>query len=935
MQAQHSPFHHALFHPSNAVTQSLISISDASHFYTRWVNAEAGRAEKVAALAQLSLSQSPFSVLLQNETDSGMPLPRAMRRLRNLIVCTLIARDLSGAADLEEVVSTMTGFADFAVQTHLASLMEEMIALHGTPIGEDSGLPQELIVLGMGKLGGGELNVSSDIDLIFVYGEDGDTQIDHPSQRTLSNHEFFVRLGKKLITAIDEITEDGFTFRVDMALRPNGASGPLVASLNMVETYLVTQGREWERYAWCKARAMTGRLLDIVALENISRPFVFRRYLDFGTIDAMRLMHGQIRAEVRRQESLHPDRSNNVKLGRGGIREIEFLAQVFQLIRGGLDPALRDRSTRRTLRTLVDKKLLTADDVAQLLEAYEFLRNLEHRLQYLDDAQTHTLPASETECLIIAQAMGFSDTATLLHELEKRRVLVAAQFDAIFNDKQNGKNANADEDCDLCELSDRDSPEAIASVLTALGFSDIDQNTHRLATTWQSSRIQSLPEISRNRFTALINMALPIIGKLSAATNMTDGTTHLTTLGRLLDFLETIARRAAYLALLTEYPHTLIRVIRMIGASDWAAKFLTRHPILLDELLDSRSLNTVPDWPVFAQDCRRQMDAIAGDTERQLDLLRELHHVQLFRLLAQDLEGTLSVEVLADYLSLLADIVVATTIQSVWQTFPNRHREVPKFAVIAYGKLGGKELSYASDLDVVFLYDDDDQDAPALYSKLAQRFITWMTSHTSAGILFDIDIALRPDGASGLLVSPFSTFEKYQRQSAWLWEHQALSRARFCSGDSVLGERFEALRVDVLRQVRDPVKLQREVREMRQKMRDANRNRSDLFDLKHDAGGMIDIEFLVQFLVLQHSASHPELTADIGNIALLKLCATLELIDATLANEVANAYRHFRKLQHQRRLQGDERARVSPEWVAAETASVKRLLATVFVESVN
>ncbi|MQR01602.1 bifunctional [glutamate--ammonia ligase]-adenylyl-L-tyrosine phosphorylase/[glutamate--ammonia-ligase] adenylyltransferase [Glaciimonas soli] len=918
------------------VTPSLISSSAASHYYTHWVNAENHRAEKIAVLAQLSLTHAPFAQLLQSETDSGMPLPRAMRRLRNLIVCTLIERDLKGQADLEEVVATMTAFADFAVQTHLAALMSDMVALHGTPIGEESGQPQELIVLGMGKLGGGELNVSSDIDLIFVYAEEGDTQTSNAGQRALSNHEFFIRLGKKLIAAISEITEDGFTFRVDMALRPNGASGPLVANMNMVENYLVTQGREWERYAWCKARAMTGRTEDIALLENICRPFVFRRYLDFGSIDAMRSMHAQIRAEVTRQEALHPDRNNNVKLGRGGIREIEFLAQVFQLIRGGRDHDLRDRSTRKTLRTLAEKNLLTADVVAQLLEAYDFLRNLEHRLQYLNDAQTHTLPSIEAERLIIAQAMGYQDVATLLDELEKRRVLVATQFDAIFSDKQekseNPHSTGSDTDKKETQiiLSDTDPLEIITGRLTILGFSEAEDSARRLHSTWNSSRIQSLPEISRSRFATLINVALPIIGKLSEVNANSQFASQLTTLGRLLDFLETIARRAAYLALLAEYPHTLLRVIRMIGASDWAAKFLTHHPILLDELLDSRTLNAAPDWPTFTQDCQRQLDSVAGDTERQLDVLRECHHAQLFRLLAQDLEGKLSVETLADYLSILADILVSITIPAVWHTINNRHREIPHFAVIAYGKLGGKELSYASDLDIVFLYDDDDQEAPGLYSKLAQRFITWMTSHTPAGILFDIDIALRPDGASGLLVSSFATFEKYQRNSAWLWEHQALTRARFCAGDAQIGERFEALREDVLRQVRDPEKLQKEVMDMRQKMRDANPNRSDLFDLKHDAGGMIDIEFLVQFLILRYAATHPQLTADIGNIALLKLCGDLGLIDAALAGEVANAYRHFRKLQHQRRLQGDERARVASELVAAETVTVKRLLDTVF-----
>lgn len=854
-----------------------------------------------------------------------------MRRLRNLLVCTLIERDLGGVADLDEVVSAVTAFAEFAVQTHLAALTADMEALHGVPHGEESGQPLELIVLGMGKLGGCELNVSSDIDLIFVYPEDGDTVTAGAGRRSLSNHEFFTRLGKKLIGALSEITEDGFTFRVDMALRPNGASGPLVASFNMVETYLVTQGREWERYAWCKARALTGRAEDIAALENISRPFVFKRYLDYGSIDAMRSMHAQIRTEVKRLEVLHPERSNNVKLGRGGIREIEFLAQVFQLIRGGRDAELRDRSTRATLHTLANKNLLDAAVVRKLLDAYEFLRNLEHRLQYLDDAQTHTFPTNDADCLIIAQAMGFADVPGLMQVLEQHRTLVDAQFADIFDDKQRDSSQQDWDEADnvLHTLSETDTRETIAIVLTHCGFSDVSAAAQRLATTWQSTRVQNLPVTSRTRLLALVNAALPVVAAIPEPER------HLPTLNRLLDFLEAIARRAAYLALLTEYPATLHRLIRMISASDWAAKYLTQHPILLDELLDPRSLNAAPDWPAFALDCRRQLETAAGDTERQMDILREMHHAQQFRLLAQDLEGVLSIEALADHLSSLADALVAATVQAIWNMMPGRHRETPLFTVIAYGKLGGKELGYVSDLDVVFLYDDVDQDGPALYAKLAQRFITWMTSHTPAGILFDIDIALRPDGASGLLVSSFGKFEKYQRESAWLWEHQALTRARYCAGDSAIGEHFETLRVEVLRQVRDPVLLQREVQDMRQKMRDAHPNRSDRFDLKHDAGGMIDIEFLVQFLILRHAADYPQLTADIGNIALLKLCGELGLIDAALANAVADAYRTFRKLQHQGRLQGEERARVVHSRIAQEISMVTQLWAAVFIVSAD
>ena len=847
-----------------------------------------------------------------------MPLARAMRRLRNLVVCHLIDRDLGGRADLDEVLRTISEFADFAVQTHVAALNAEMIAAHGTPIGNESGETQELIVLGMGKLGGWELNVSSDIDLIFVYPENGETRTDSPEQRPLSNHEFFVRLGKKLIGALSEITEDGFTFRVDMALRPNGASGPLAASFGMVEEYLIVQGREWERYAWVKARAMTGRPEDIAALEQIVRPFVYRRYLDFGAIEALRNMHAQIRAEVIRQETRHPGRTNNVKLGRGGIREVEFLAQVFQLIRGGRDASLRDRSTRRTLATLVEKNLLSAEEVAQLLEAYTFLRNLEHRLQYLDDAQTHTLPPNPDDRLTVAKMMGFTDVEAMLEELDAHRAVVASQFDAMFSDKRSGQaQPEAAEAPAHVALSDADSRDVIETGLAALGFDDAPAAAQRLLATWQSPKLSSLPESSRAKLQALVNAALPQIAALTDARSAT--------LGRLLDFFEAIARRAAYLALLTEYPHTLGRVIRMMNASDWAAKYLTRHPILLDELLEDRTLNAAPEWPAFALEVQRQLDAADGDTEHQMNVLRDLHHAQLFRLLAQDLEGTLTVERLADHLSALADILVDATIHAVWKTIHNRHRETPKFAVVAYGKLGGKELGYASDLDVIFLYDDEDQEAPALYAKLAQRFITWMTSHTPAGILFDIDIALRPDGASGLLVSRLSSFEKYQTGSAWVWEHQALTRARFCAGDAAIGARFEAIREAVLRQPRDENKLREEVRAMRRKMHEAHPNRSTQFDLKHDAGGMIDIEFIVQYLVLLHSSRYQQLTADIGNIALLKLCGDLGLIDAGLAVQVADAYRMFRKLQHQIRLQGSDRARVDMERVGMQAACVRAL----------
>ncbi len=901
----------------------------ASRFYQRWLSAGPERAAQVKLLAQSPLAALDFALLLAKESGASLPLPRAMRRLRNLIVASLIRRDLEGRADLSEVLDTMTAFADFAIQTHVQALMQDMVQAHGTPVGHESGQTQELMVLAMGKLGGGELNVSSDVDLIFVYPEDGDTVIGEATQRPLSNHEFFIRLGKKLVAALSEITEDGFTFRVDMALRPNGSSGALAASLSMVERYLIVQGREWERYAWVKARAVTGKAADIAALDAIVRPFVFRRYLDFGIIDAIRSMHGQIRAEVNRQERLHPDRSNNVKLGRGGIREIEFLAQVFQLIRGGRDASLRARSTRATLRTLADKMLLAPAVVEQLLASYTFLRNLEHRLQYLDDAQTHTLPANEEDCLAVARMMGLPDTDTLRARLEEHRVFAASQFDAIFSSRSPAATAEGKIDPDSSNAcADTDNREAIEAHFSTLGFSSPASAAGRLLATWQAPRLQSLPEASRVRLVALVNAALPLI---AACPQQANSAHDVATLGRLLDFFEAIARRASYLSLLTEYPHTLERVVRMMAASSWAAKFLTMHPILLDELLDERIRHTAPDPVALAADLEQQLGAAVGDTERQMDILREVHHAQLFHLLAQDLAGELTVERLADYLSALADTIVAAALRAVWQTIATRHRDVPKFAVIAYGKLGGKELGYVSDLDVVFLFDDDDPEAPALYAKLAQRFITWMTSHTSAGILFDIDIALRPDGASGMLVSSVGAFERYQTNSAWVWEHQALTRARFCAGDLAIGERFGQIRETLLRQERpDAGQLKKEVLDMRKKMLDANSRPTRLFDLKQDAGGMIDIEFIVQFLVLQYAARYPQLTANVGNIALLKLCGELGLIDAGQAASVADAYRALRKLQHQLRLQGQDQARVEPAKVRPHADNVRRLWRAIF-----
>jgi glutamate-ammonia-ligase adenylyltransferase len=904
-------------------TYAQLTHTNTSRFFSRWAHVDPQRLEQINTLTELSLTPATFGRFLQKEIDflshSGstlaVSLPHALRRLRNCVVCTLIEKDLTGKADLNEVVTVMSNFADFAIQTALTELTREMQAQFGIPIANDTGEIQELIVLGMGKLGGLELNISSDIDLIFVYAEDGETKTIE-GQKCLSNHEFFSRLGKKLITALSEIGEDGFTFRVDMALRPNGASGPLVASFNMLENYLVAQGREWERYAWVKARAVTGIPSQITQLEKIVQPFVYRRYLDFSVIDALRAMHSQIRAEVIRQETLHPERANNVKLGRGGIREIEFITQVFQLIRGGREPLLRNRSTRETLIILSNLTILAPKITKQLVDSYTFLRNLEHRLQYLDDAQTHTMPSIAADGEIVAQMMGYTDLAELTAELTKHRHFVAHQFDIIFGAKDVESPENA------VNFNEADNLEVLLPHLNNLTFQNASNAVEIITNSFQSPRLRSLPEISKNKCTLLIGRALTMIAALPDQ--------HCETLQRLLDLIEAIVRRTAYLSLLIEYPQSLERLIRMMHSSDWAARYLIRHPILLDELLDTATLHQQPDWKNFAEELEQQLIQHIDDTECQLETLREMHHAQLFRLLAQDLEGMLTVEHLADQLSQLADIMVAATVKAVWRTITQRHREVPLFSVVAYGKLGGKELGYASDLDVVFLYDDDDSEAPANYAKLAQRFITWMTSHTPAGILFDIDVALRPDGASGLMVSSIAAFERYQTQSAWSWEHQALTRARCCTGPAELVEKFDALRERILCIERDPEILKQDVLQMRQKMRESQVVRPEYFDLKHSPGGMIDIEFMVQYLVLRYAHRYPQLCANYGNIALLNTCGDLGLINANAAHQVADIYRHWRKLQHMLRLQGNEQARMDVDKAAQEAEQVCALWSDLF-----
>jgi glutamate-ammonia-ligase adenylyltransferase len=841
----------------------------------------------------------------------------ALRRARRLLVMAIAERDVRQQAPLQEVCGAISEWARLSIGIALRHAAAELAAVHGRPL-DGFGRPQDLLVIGMGKLGGDELNVSSDVDLVFVCRDGGEAR-GGPGPR-LSAGDFFHRVARRLCGLLGDVTEDGFVFRVDTRLRPNGDSGPLVVTLPMLEQYFFDQGREWERFAWLKARVITdsglagpqARRDDETHLAGIVQPFVYRRYLDFAAFGALRGVHAMIRAEADRRSLRRDSRDGgglDVKLGRGGIREVEFSTQLFQIVRGGRDPQLRDPRTLQTLVTLAQRRLLEPAVAVRLSQAYVLLRRIEHALQYQEDAQTHRLADDPAVRARIAGMLGMSPQA-FDETLSSALATVEQMFDSLLADPAEAVGA-------------RSAPADGALALD-------DAGRARVAALREGRRYRMARPDAQRCIDALLQQALR---DGAAAGGRAPGdadppVADAAWIGRLADLLETVAGRPAYLALLEQFPGAFRRLLRMIGQAKWAADYLLHHPVVLDELLDGQILEPADyaDWE------RRLRITLAStshgdepDVERQMDLLREGHHAQVFRLLAQDLAGRLTVERLSDHLSELADRVLWMVLDSAWRQVRQRHRDRPAFAVIAYGKLGGKELGYASDLDLVFVFDDEDERAPALYAQFAQRLAAWLSTRTAAGLLFEIDLRLRPNGSAGLLVSSLQAFEGYQRESAWLWEHQALTRARFAAGDVTLGARFETLRRDILSAEREPAALAAEVVAMRRRMLDGHPNRSALFDLKHDPGGMVDVEFVVQYLVLAHAARHPELLDNVGNIALLGRAARAGLIDADDAADCARAYREFRRLQHGLRLNDARYARVEPASVAPMRDAVRRL----------
>ncbi len=805
---------------------------------------------------------------------------RDIRRIRQYLMAHMIVRDLNGLADLNEVLETTTALAEAAISAAADFYHAELVKIYGTPR-DAQGQPQQLIVVGMGKLGGHELNVSSDVDLIFAYEQEGATD----GEKTISNQDFFTRLGKKLIAALDEITAEGFVFRVDMRLRPFGSEGALVCNLDALEDYYQNYGREWERYAWIKGRVVYG---PADALDRLIRPFVFRKYLDFNAYASMRDLKRQIQRDVVQRRM-----SDNIKLGRGGIREVEFIAQVFQLIRGGKLPDLQIKPTLDVLTRLAEREILPAEDVAALQESYIYLRNLEHRLMYIDDQQTQDLPDSETYRRYLLAMLDHADWDSFMLELNRHRDRVQYFFDDTFKSEQ-----NQDMQQEAAIWQDTISREEGEQWLRQQGYT-------RPADMWQllqhartSQKFQQLPEQSRRR----LDQLMPLL--LREAVHQ-QNTTPDTALIRTLDLLESICRRASYLALLAEFPDALALVVKLCAASPWIAQYVSAHPVLLDELLNKQSLFKRLDAVQLKAELTQHMAHLTGDVEAQMDAMRHFKHANILKIAAQDLMTALSLEAISDDLSALAEVILQVSLQTVWQNLPLKHKETPQFAVIGYGKLGGKELGYLSDLDIIFLYDDDAEQAQEVYAKYAQRLITWLNLLTNAGLLYETDLQLRPDGSSGLLVSSVRAFDEYQKNKAWVWEHQAITRARFVAGDASIGEQFERIRLEVMQSRRQPEAIRPQIVEMRQKMRDAHRFNAAVFDLKQEAGGIIDVEFIVQYLVLLHAADYTELTDNAGNIALLGKLARNGLIDRALAEQVQQAYRQYRAWIHASKLQGE------------------------------
>jgi glutamate-ammonia-ligase adenylyltransferase len=833
-----------------------------------------------------------------------------LRRLRNRAMIRIIWRDFNRLADTQATMGELSALARSCIQAsldyHFASLAKRL----GVPR-DARGEQQGMLVLGMGKLGAGELNLSSDIDLIFSYPSAGETD----GEKQLSNHEFFARLGQRIIKSLDALTADGFVFRVDMRLRPYGQSGALVSSFDALEDYYQTQGREWERYAMIKARIVASNAPAgaEAQLMSILRSFTFRRYVDFSAIDALRNLKQMIRREVQRR-----GKHDDVKLGAGGIREIEFVAQAFQLIRGGRDLELQDNRILRILPLLRELGCLPEGVDSALVSAYLFLRDTEHAIQGFQDRQTQALPTSDTEKARLAYVMGYDSWQAFNEQLQGHRERVQEEFQAVIDEPE--QEASPEDQRQLADWEaywrgEFDDKEEVA-LLAHYGHEDSERSRAQLQELRESPVLLAMHSAGRERLDAFMPRLLGFVSATDAPSE---------TLARILKLVTSVARRSAYLLLLIENPDALKQLVELSTASPWIANQLALHPALLDELLDSRTLYSVPSTDELEDELRRAMLRIdPADLEGQMDALRYFRSAHALRVAACEVKNTLPLMRVSDYLTELAEVILNYVLHLAWDQMVARHGypsgtqgEEPDFIIIGYGKLGGIELGHGSDLDLVFVHDADPNGATdgersldnvTFYMRLGQKIIHILDTNTLAGKLYEVDMRLRPNGNSGMLVSSFRALEKYQKESAWTWEHQALVRARVVAGSARLTREFERVREEVLTQQREPEKLKSEVKEMRHKMRthlgsSEKGKEADQFHLKQDAGGIVDIEFMVQYAVLAWAHADPTLVRYTDNIRILGCLEQSGLLDTQEVSQLIEAYKAFRSAGHRLALQ--------------------------------
>ena len=844
----------------------------------------------------LSYSDRLTALTAINESE----LMTQLRFFRRREMVRIAWRDLSGWAPLEETLLELSWLAEACIQKALAFLYEDACTKKGTPL-LANGNPQQIIVLGMGKLGAYELNYSSDIDLIFAYPENGVLT----DRKKTSYCEFFTRLCQSLVKVLDEITVDGFVFRTDIRLRPFGDSGAIIMSFEGMEHYYLTQAREWERYAMIKARQVAGDFTAGAELMAMLHAFVYRRYLDYGAFNELRSIKYQICHEL-----LRKDRLDNIKLGIGGIREVEFIGHGFQLIRGGADKSLQTRSLMTVLQRLGELNLLNQNDVTSLISSYVFLRRVENHIQQYQDKQTHDLPTADLARISLSYSMEFSDWSHFKATLDEVRQNVHKIFDDVVS-----RSANEAINPEGWQIwMDTLTSDELINQLEKYSFNDPETTLFALKQFKQSSAIRRLSSKS----TEILDRLIPLL-----LTHLKSLPNPDITLERILNLLEAIASRSVYLSLLVENPDALAQLLRLASLSPWICENLSSYPILLDDLLDHRSLFSPLQRDLLDVQLTILLKHVESqDLEQLMIVLRQFKQQQVLKVAATDIMGVIPLMVVSDYLTYIAESILSQAFERAWLILTAKHGTPPDcdaqstgFAILGFGKLGGIELSYSSDLDLVFICDyangqaltNGDKPIPCtqFYARLGQKIRHILDTRLLSGILYEVDMRLRPSGDSGLLVTPISSYEIYLQQNAWTWEHQALVRSRFIAGDRRLKVRYQTIKLKVLCSARSYETLKAEVREMREKMRlTLEKKIKGKFDLKQGKGGITDIEFIVQFMVLAYAEHYPSLVIYSDNIRLLENLTANNLLPENLTNTLKTAYCFYRDLGHKLTLQG-------------------------------